>query len=249
MTDLRLTYYRHNHYLPGKPMPPYRLRYFDLTAVLDGERTYRVDGQLVTLHAGDVLFLRAGQLRERLPATEKQDYVSFNFYCEECPAALPTRIEKGVVREVKLLLAACDAVEMRTREEDNRRRGYILASMLSLLEEHTAALYSPLTESILRYLHTHLSEKITLADLGLAVHFSPVYCDTVFKKETGRSIVDYVLDERTEEAKRLLAEPNLSLGDVALAVGFSDYNYFSRAFKKRVGYTPTQYRRTMLDRA
>ncbi len=249
MKDLKLTYYRHNRYILGKAMPPLRLRYFDLTLVLDGEMSYRIDGQSVTLTAGDVLFVRAGQLRERLPAEGKQDYVSFNFYCEESPAALPTHIKKGVGREIKLLLAACDAVEMRTREHDNRCRGYILASILPLLEEHTAVCYSPLTEAILRYLHTHLSEKFTLQDLGRAVHFSPIYCDTVFKRETGSSIVEYLLQERMEEAKRLLEEQSVPLGDLAAAVGFSDYNYFSRAFKKRVGYTPTQYRRAMLDQS
>ena len=73
--------------------------------------------------------------------------------------------------------------------------------------------------------------------------FSPIYCDTVFRKEVGRSIVDYVLDRRIDEAKRLLIEGTIPLAQIAETVGFNDYNYFSRVFKKRSGYSPTEYRR------
>ena len=246
MKNLKVAFYRHNRYGVAQPLAAHRIRYYDLTVLIDGHLEYLVDGKAISLSAGDVLFVRAGQERERLPSSAKQDYVSFNFYCDELSVPLLTHIPKGMGREIKLLLAACDAVETRTREDDNRSRGYVLCALLSLLQERTAVYYSPLTEAILRYLHAHLADRVTLAELGRAVHFSPVYCDTVFKRETGRSIVTYLLDERIEEAKRLLEERSIPLGDLCAAVGFCDYNYFSRCFKRRVGYTPTQYRRAML---
>ena len=64
----------------------------------------------------------------------------------------------------------------------------------------------------------------------------------MFKKEVGRSIVDYALDRRIDEAKRLLLEGTMPLQQIAEYVGFTDYNYFSRVFKKRSGYSPTDYR-------
>ena len=68
------------------------------------------------------------------------------------------------------------------------------------------------------------------------------YCDIIFKRETGQSIIGYLTDQRIIEAKKLLIDSLLSLKEVAENVGFEDYNYFSRIFKKKTGYTPTQFR-------
>ena len=87
-------------------------------------------------------------------------------------------------------------------------------------------------ERILAFLKRHMGERITLADVGTLTYFSPVYCDTVFKKDTGRSIVDYLLEMRVTEAKSLLLEGELTLKEIAERTGFGDSNYFSRIFKR-----------------
>lgn len=68
-----------------------------------------------------------------------------------------------------------------------------------------------------------------------------MYCDTVFKKETGFSIIEYFNKLKIEEAKKLIVERADSLTEIALKLGFEDYNYFSRLFKKHTGYSPKQY--------
>ena len=64
-----------------------------------------------------------------------------------------------------------------------------------------------------------------------------------FKSTVGLPPYQYVLSERVRRAKGLLSKPDLSLGDVALAVGFSDASQLNRVFRKFVGGTPTSYRR------
>ena len=64
-----------------------------------------------------------------------------------------------------------------------------------------------------------------------------------FKKEMGKSIINYLIDVRISEARNLISGSALPLSAISEKVGFEDYNYFSRIFKKRVGYTPRQYRR------
>ena len=81
--------------------------------------------------------------------------------------------------------------------------------------------------------------------MGESLYFSPVYADAVFKRETGVSIINYAILKKVEAAKSLLSE-GVSLKDVSEAVGFSDYNYFSRLFKKRTGYTPNAFRKTLV---
>jgi two-component system response regulator YesN len=100
----------------------------------------------------------------------------------------------------------------------------------------------------MHYLHSNFSKKVTLNDIGKLTFFSPNYCENIFKRETGRSVIDYLLEIRMEEAKKLLAEGVLSLGDVSETVGFEDYNYFSRVFKKRTGYTPSEYKKLISTR-
>lgn len=242
MTKMEMRYYRHNRYGMARVLAPQTIRYHELTFLLDGALTYRADGKTVALRAGDAVFIRAGARRERDPSADKVDYVSFNFVCDEVLEELPLLVEKCISREISLLLAACDEINEHTQAENNRRRGFVLACILQLLREATAVSYSPLTARILQYLHAHLADRVTLAEIGATMHFSPVYCDTVFRRETGVSIISYLLDERMEAAKRMLGDGE-PLALVASAVGFSDYNYFARCFKKRVGYTPLQYRR------
>ena len=241
----KLVYFRHNRYGLASRIQARELLYDDLTLLLDGTLEYRVNGEEVSLRAGDLLLMRRGDLRERMMSTEKVDYVSFNFQSDRS-YDLPRVMKKGVSREIQHLIAACDEVVRMPKEANERRLSYLLQCMLQLLEEKAAVSYSPLTEGILRYLHAHRAEKVTLAQVGREMHFSPVYCDTVFKREVGKSIVTYLLDERVEEAKSLLLEDTYSVREIAQMVGFEDHNYFSRLFKRKVGYTPTRYRNSIL---
>ena len=64
----------------------------------------------------------------------------------------------------------------------------------------------------------------------------------MFRKETGKSIVLFLIGERMRKAKELLTYTDFSLPEIASKVGYEDYNYFSRQFKKHTLFTPTQYR-------
>ncbi|MBR2343475.1 MAG: helix-turn-helix transcriptional regulator [Clostridia bacterium] len=245
MENSRFIRFHHNRYGFAFRIPPRELVYDDLTLLLDGTLEYRVDGEAVTLYGGDLVFMRQGEVRERYAGTEKANYVSFNFRSDR-PYSLPRVMRKGVSREIQYLVAACDEVSRMPKEKSEQRLGYLLRCIMQLLEEGASVCYGELTEKILRYLHAHLAEKITLDDVGRQMHFSPVYCDTVFKREVGKSIIAYLLDERIEEAKSLLLEGTYSVREIARTVGFEDHNYFSRLFKRRVGYTPTKYRSSIL---
>jgi two-component system response regulator YesN len=64
----------------------------------------------------------------------------------------------------------------------------------------------------------------------------------LFKKEVGSSIVDYIQEQRMEQAKRYLASGEFRNYELAEKVGFSNYPYFCTMFKKHTGMTPNQYR-------
>lgn len=92
-----------------------------------------------------------------------------------------------------------------------------------------------------------VSEKIktvTVSELAKASHLSVGRFSAVFRELMGRSVGDYIIALRIERAKNLLCFDAMTVGEVADAVGYSDQNYFSRAFKKRVGVSPSFYRRS-----
>ena len=75
------------------------------------------------------------------------------------------------------------------------------------------------------------------------VHISPAYLSAQFKKYQKMNFLDCLTELRINAAKQLLTDPLRSAAEVASMVGYEDASYFARAFKKRTGMTPTQYRR------
>ena len=75
------------------------------------------------------------------------------------------------------------------------------------------------------------------------VHISPAYLSAQFKKYQKMNFLDCLTELRINAAKELLADPFRSAAEVASMVGYEDASYFARAFKKRTGMTPTQYRK------
>ena len=63
----------------------------------------------------------------------------------------------------------------------------------------------------------------------------------IFKKEIGKPIINYIIDEKMKLAKKFIIE-GVSLKEAAQRLGFDDYNYFSRLFKNRENMTPLQYK-------
>ena len=68
------------------------------------------------------------------------------------------------------------------------------------------------------------------------------YLSRRFKEETGETLTDFVLKEKTEEAKRLLRYSDKPLTAIGAYLGFSSASHFSRVFKAYVGTTPREYR-------
>ena len=94
------------------------------------------------------------------------------------------------------------------------------------------------------FIDAQISNEITISDLATVAGLSQYHFIRAFKDTIGLPPYQYVLSERIHRAKGLLSKPDLSLGDVALAVGFSDVSQLNRIFRKFVGVTPTSYRRS-----
>ena len=87
----------------------------------------------------------------------------------------------------------------------------------------------------IEYMNAHLAEKVTLEEVCSLVSRSPAQLNRVFKKETGRTPYDHLLDQRLARARMLLAHTFKPIKEVAFTTGFTDEYYFSNLFKQKCG--------------
>jgi two-component system response regulator YesN len=92
------------------------------------------------------------------------------------------------------------------------------------------------------YINKEYDERITLNDISKYLHLNSVYFSISFKKKTGQNFIDYVNSVKIAKAKQFLLKPEHKAKEVALMVGYDDYSYFSKVFRKITGTTPAEYR-------
>lgn len=106
------------------------------------------------------------------------------------------------------------------------------------LTEYTNTAFMELIE----YIEDHYKNDISLTSAAQHCHMSSNYVSQLFKKETGMTFVHYIIQLRMEEAIRLLQTTRKSTAEISAMVGFNDYFYFLKTFKKYTGKTLSQYR-------
>lgn len=114
----------------------------------------------------------------------------------------------------------------------------IVRGYCRLVQRFTLKDHSPLVRKVITYVSADLRADLTLNALATRLSVSPSYLSSLFKKEMGVSLTDYVNGCRIEHAKTLLLWSNLPVKQVAISCGVEDIYYFSRMFKKTVGRTP-----------
>lgn len=92
------------------------------------------------------------------------------------------------------------------------------------------------------YINKNYNQDISLDDVSREVNVSPYYFSKLFKDDTGEGFIEYLTNIRIEKAKELLTDTDYSMREICQMVGYTDPNYFSRAFKKKVGVTPTEFK-------
>ena len=112
-----------------------------------------------------------------------------------------------------------------------------------LVNDYSLKKYSRFIRSVIEYIRLNLDKNLSLEVLAQATESSPTSVSKKFKAETGESITDFINGIRIREAVKLMRNDNYNISDIALKVGFSDVNYFTKVFKKLNAVTPTEYRK------
>ena len=100
-------------------------------------------------------------------------------------------------------------------------------------------------EQIHRYIERSYHENITLTALAEQYHMDASYLSRIFSQKYGETIIAFLTRIRMEKAAELMKDQDKKLETISFLVGYDDYNYFSRVFRKKMGCSPREYRNNL----
>lgn len=253
--------------------PVHTLSYFDITFITAGSGAFYKDGQPYTLHPGDVIFSKPGEIRQwgkdKLPQGyalifEEEFLISFfndpsflrnlsYFNRERVSAkinitAISTRIEsliRNMIAEIN-----------NQQSKDKHLLRALLYEMLMLLQreyvnqEKNRAVPEKLSgryiDKFIRLVEKDFKTRHDTQYYAGELCITPNYLNEIVRKGMGISPKNYIQNKIIQEAKLLLSYTTLSISEVANNLHFEDPSYFIRLFRKHTHLTPLQYRRNQI---
>lgn len=122
----------------------------------------------------------------------------------------------------------------------------LLRSYCRLVRRHCVKNFSPIIQKAIIKIEGDLAGDLSLNTLAKETNVSPNYFSSLFKKETGLPLTQYVNNKRMEYAKHLLKTTSLQVQTIAQHTGILDLHYFCRLFKSVTGKTPSEYRSSLM---
>lgn len=103
-------------------------------------------------------------------------------------------------------------------------------------------------EKAIKYIKENLTSDLSLGTMAKRAGFSPIHFHNVFKASTGRTLHEYVEEQRIKKAANMLIATDYTLAEIAYECGFSSQSYFSYAFKRKMSKTPRKYAKEVFER-
>lgn len=94
-----------------------------------------------------------------------------------------------------------------------------------------------------QYIQENYNTGLSLEGVSAQIGFNPAYFSSLFKKETGKNFMEYIMEVRIQNAKEFLVQTDKNVDEIAMEVGYTDLKYFSKLFKKITGLNPSEYRK------
>ena len=171
-------------------------------------------------------------------------------------SALPNYIDFSDTDHIKeIFISLCEYWNTGIKSDDILLQSLILKLVYILNQNatHMMKLTSKrnnhqVISKTLEYINNHLSDELTLERLAGIANFNKTYFHKVFKASTGKTLHEYIEDQRIKKSVNLLISTNMTLTEIAYECGFSSQSYFSYAFKRRMGLTPRNYAKTVFQK-
>ena len=237
-------------------MEKMKIEFYHLVFMLKGEMTYIINGTPYTITDNDAILIPPGSIRERECGQAPSKYIIFNFNTyENTPIKDPEIVLKNAISpNIKKLLTLYpykyDPVSSSTTSREIKKTVSILYNILNciLIELLDTNRYDTRNPHVLRaitYINDHIMSPISLNEVSEAIHISKEYTAKIFKEETGKTVSEYINEQKMNIAKDMLSSNEVSLRDTALSLGYENYSYFSRVFKKHFNMSPTKIKNSL----
>lgn len=102
-------------------------------------------------------------------------------------------------------------------------------------------------DTVQNYIYNHIREKFSLQQMAGLVNLNPYYFSHMFKRETGMSLFEYIINVRINQAKVLLSGSSRPIANIAREVGYESGGSFTNVFTKKTGYSPSQFRKMVRE--
>ncbi len=215
-------------------------RSHELVYCLEGQGTVHINNQKSEFSTGDYYITRAGTIH-----TESDDCnTSIIYFYFDAPDEL---VCEGIHSDYDAsILSMVKKLRQETEENELHKESMMQALLTRILIE---ALRSEKNNTgkqgiraVLKYVNENIDREIDFKKLAKQQHYSFDRFRHIFKEYTGFSPHQYIINARVEKAKILLRlNPNASLTEISFNCGFSSSSHFSKAFRSKVGTTPSEY--------
>lgn len=249
----------------GTKMEAHYHEFCKLVFLVSGTGGYTVEGVRYQLETGDILLIGNHQVHQ--PEFEQGiSYERIIFYIapeflerhsvgecrlEEIFHGNGGHVLKTKEAERRMFLKLAEQLEKELEEPDFYAKDIMANSLLlqllveigrrkkkSIKRQAVSPVADARIKEIIGYINTHLAEELNVDKLSEKVYLSRYHLMRLFKKETGQTIYDYLMEQRLNLARELMQQ-GISATESCFQAGFGSYSSFTRAYGKRFGTTPT----------
>ena len=242
----------------------------ELVTVKSGKMAYSVNGKIITLYAGDTIFVNSNQIHYSLSLDNTTaTYVIFivNPSVLNSSVAVEMQALQPVLNNPNLSYLRFRNINENTEEirnimltlPDIRRDPFQITRKFfdiweiiltqsrtygMIEEDNQTDVHTYAFKTMMYYIQKNYTESITLDDIALSGNVSKSLCNKIFHKYVGDSPVNYLLNYRVRKVAELLRTTPMSLSEIAALTGFNGTSYMSEMFKKYFEMSPRAYRKT-----
>lgn len=269
---VRAFYYEYN--IPGGLFDLHWHEHFELIYVVSGSMEIECEGRMIHLGPEELIVINPNELHScpHIETPLKLYCVIFDveilksrFFDKSESKYIQPIMQNGILFENQLLknevmaahiMNVCKELELQGRGYELAVKADILYILVILLRGHVVRILTSSEReakiknngrirAALDYIDSHYTEEITVDTVAEAIYVSKFYLCKLFKKNLGQTVIEYVHDVRIMAARKLLEQSDDSISQIAYKVGFNDFNYFSRVYKKKMKETPSDTRKKL----
>ena len=241
------------------------MNWFELTIVTDGEGSIFTNNVEVPVKSGDIYLSFPADVHKIVSSAENPlKYDFFSFFTEN--ETLHTEMENILNsfqdersrlfsdERIKSLVGQgiaefCDTDNLYSRELLPNIFRQIIIYLIRDFKNKAATPFSNVNQAeilcyqVMNYIDTHIFVLKNLRQLSEVINYNYSYLSTLFKKTTGRTLLDYYGSSRLKTAKSLIREGKLKISEIAEHLNYASVYAFSKAYKKKYGVPPTASRK------